>query len=133
MAAGVRPVAFGLAAERPLFEDAEGPLDGVVEGGFPVGEAEGGDGVFLGGFQLEGDVATVGGLHGVGGLVLRLLAGGDVDVALFEPGDNFVGVFEMGAPAVPVMIAEVVNAGGGGRWVQGFDFKPVFVKVHVKS
>ena len=130
-AAGEGLLATGDAAEFPLLEDAEGPLDGIIEGGLTGGEAEGGGG-FFGGFEFEGVVA--GGGWGVVAVVpLWALAGEDVDVALFEPGEDLIGVFEMGAPVIPIVVAEVLDTVAGGHGVQGFDFEPVFVEVHVKS
>ena len=129
-AAGEGLLATGDAAEFPLFEDAEGPLDGVVEGRFTGGEAEGGGG-FFGGFEFEGVVA--GGGWGVVAVVpLWALAGEDVDVTLFEPDGDFIGVFEMGAPVFRVVVDEVFDTVAGGHRVERFDYEPVFVEVHVK-
>jgi hypothetical protein len=61
------------------------PIAIRIECRFTAGEAEGGGGVFFGGFEFETDIAGPGGGRGFRSLGFGLLAGEDVDVPLFVP------------------------------------------------
>lgn len=109
---------FGLIAAGTLFEEAEGPLDGVIEGGLPILEEEGGCGGLLISPQLKADLA------------LLALVGGDGDVAALQVLEYLVGVFELIAPVIPVGLLEVGHTVGGGGGVHAFDAEPIVVQVH---